>query len=97
MVTRGMYRHWKGHAYFVHGVGCAKHEGERRLVVYTSVKTINEGKFDFLLRDEKEFEELVYLDGTRVEPGARLTSGDRMVRRFTRITDPELSIVPVAP
>jgi len=98
MVSPGFYRHYKGHCYYAHGVACLKHEGSRRMVIYTSVKTEegNEG-FDFLGRDEEEFEELVYeMDGSRVEPGPRVENGDRKVPRFARITDPELSIVPKA-
>jgi len=94
-LRRGFYRHYNGHLYYVYGVGCARHENNRRMVVYTSVKT-EEGTegFDFLLRDEKEFEEFVYeMDGMRVEPGPRLTSTDLKVRRFERVTHPEGSIV----
>lgn len=63
-VTRGFYRHYKGHVYFVHGVACDPHDNHRRLVIYTSVKTEEVGtegqpKYDFLARDEKVFEEWV--------------------------------------
>jgi hypothetical protein len=86
-VSRGFYRHWKGHCYYVHGVACLKHEGDRRVVVYTSVKT-EEGAegFDFLARDESEFEQWLNdlgADGRVVR-----------VRRFARVTDPERSVVP---
>lgn len=59
-VSKGFYRHYKGHVYYAHGVACLKHESNRRVAIYTSVKTEegNEG-FDFLARDESEFEELV--------------------------------------
>lgn len=91
MVSRGFYRHYRGHVYMVFGVGCAKHEGERRFVVYTSVKTeeISKG-FDFLLRDESDFEEFV-------DPATGFAwhgqSATPAVPRFARITDPEQSIV----
>jgi hypothetical protein len=103
MVTRGMYRHWKGHAYMVYGVACLKHENERRIVIYTSAKTEEEKRFDFLARDEKEFEEFVddrtgkKVSLTVAESNA-LTEAElkHLVRRFARITDPELSIVPAS-
>ncbi|HXH95256.1 MAG TPA: DUF1653 domain-containing protein [Thermoanaerobaculia bacterium] len=97
-VSRGWYRHYKGHAYVVLGVACLKHEGDRRVVIYTSVKT-EEGSegFDFLARDEKDFE--VWVDPENGQPfvGTQSESCFRRsgcVRRFERITDPEKSIVP---
>jgi len=95
MVSKGFYRHYKGHLYFVHGVGCDKHDEDHRMVVYTSVKTIegDEG-FDFLLRDEQDFEARVYKSDGLVVGSVAPRSKDPIVRRFTRVINPEKSIVP---
>jgi len=66
-VRRGWYKHYTGTPYYVLGVGCAHHESNRRLVVYTSVKTEEIGTpgeppYDFCLRSEAEFEEWVFQD-----------------------------------
>lgn len=90
-VSKGFYRHYKGHVYYVHGVACLKHEGNRRIVIYTSVKTEQEKVFDFLARDEADFEDLVEPD-TGEAWGGQGTS--LAVRRFARVTDPDLSILP---
>ena len=42
-VEPGLYRHYKGHVYWVMGTVVLKHEGDRRLVAYDSVKTQREG------------------------------------------------------
>lgn len=91
-VSKGFYRHYKGHIYYVHGVACLKHEQNRRVVIYTSVKTEQEKIFDFLARDEIDFEEMVEPDTGKAWGGSRV-SAVLAVRRFARITDPEQSIV----
>ena len=93
-VSRGWYRHYKGHVYYAHGVACLKHENDRRVVIYTSVKTEQEGRFDFLARDEKEFEELVEVEIQQEGPVVMDVLLTEKVPRFARITDPEKSIVP---
>lgn len=87
-VSRGFYRHYKGPIYYVFGVACLKHERDRRVVIYTSVKTEEDtGLFDFLARDERDFESLVTLayapDTAQVQ-----------VPRFQRVVDPAGSVVP---
>lgn len=56
MIKKGFYRHYDGHVYYVFGVGCLVHENRRKVVSYTSVKTEEQNEFDFLLRDEEDFE-----------------------------------------
>ena len=97
MITRGFYRHYKGHLYTVLGVACLKHENDRRVVIYTSVKTEEEKRFDFLARDEREFEELVEVEIKQEGPAVVDVMWTEKVPRFARITDPELSIVPAKP
>ena len=101
MVRSGFYRHYKGHAYYVHGVACDVHKGNRRIVIYTSVKTENgDGGFKYLARDEDEFEQWVSRDGKKAYP-APLSRQDlsnakvmKLVPRFERIADPMRSILP---
>lgn len=115
-VRKGFYRHYKGEVYYVYGVVCLKHEGDRRIVSYTSVKTEegpaapyrspgDGGAYDFLGRDEQDFE--AWVDPFQTTPELRTVSLARlleyedeaalraagMVRRFERITDPRYSVV----
>lgn len=99
-VSRGFYRHYKSHVYFVHGVACLKHEDDRRVVIYTSVLT-EEGSegFDFLARDEDEFEQWVCPGSRYKDPMAPPLDREFWRKqgyepRFERITDPEKSVVP---
>jgi hypothetical protein len=98
-IRRGFYRHYKGHVYYVHGVGMDPHNRRKRSVVYTSVKT-EEGfdvglappAYDFLLRDEREFAEDVHSDGSHCSCVCTAAACDG-APRFARITDPERSVL----
>jgi hypothetical protein len=103
MVSRGLYRHYKGHAYWVYGVACDPHQAYRRSVVYSSVKTEEQGtpgqpRYDFLARDEAEFEEWVLERDPEVrrlpprdETEAAALTAAGYVPRFARVVDPEAS------
>lgn len=107
MVSEGFYRHYKGHVYFVFGVDTLKHEGNRRIVSYTSVRAINEEIR--LARDETDFEAWVRVVDdkvveTRVAPPltqmledvivvAQLL-GDGFQPRFGRILHEADSVLP---
>lgn len=107
MAHKGFYRHYKGHVYFVHGIGEAKHENNRRMVVYTSTKTEMYKSYEFLLREEKEFDQWVYTAKDRSEPPPPIPSPAREDQdhfrsrgyepRFLLIIDPECSILPPIP
>lgn len=95
-ITRGFYRHYRGHVYYVLGVGVNQHDDSYRQVVYTSVKTEEAGttcpgSYDFLLRSEDAFTQWVDPDNGEAvfEHGDMRAKG--YVRRFERITDPERS------
>lgn len=103
-VSKGFYRHYKGHVYYVYGIACLKHENDRRIVCYTSVKT-EEGNedFDFLARDEAEFEQWICRGDAENKPPMEPPwdwEKEREMRalgyepRFAPIIDPEKSIVP---
>jgi hypothetical protein len=87
-VEPGFYRHYKGHAYFVFGVAELKHEGNRRVVHYCSVKSSNERCA--LARDEREFEELVESEYVGADGHAYVLRQPR----FARLEDPEESVLP---
>lgn len=101
-IKKGFYRHFKGHVYYVLGVGCLKHEENRRIVAYTSVKTEEQDDFDFLLRDEEDFMKWIKgEEGARVEISPPILHEEFLLLeksnfepRFGRVTDPEKSKLP---
>jgi hypothetical protein len=82
-VRRGLYRHYKGAVYWVEGVGVL-HDETRRIVVYQSVQSAEDG--EPRLRYEDEFEEDVCTaTGSPTCTCPLNAHGSEMVPRFERI------------
>ena len=95
-VRRGFYRHHDGYVFYVHGVAVLRHEHDRPIVVYTSVKTEAAPGYDFLARDLADFVAWVHPDGAPCDH-RRPRHGAECQPRFARIEDPEDSVLPPLP